>query len=264
MIRTILAGASVVLLAASALSTAAQAADLTEWRPAQRAPARAEPVSDWTGLYIGGGGGYGMWDHEVSSLGGGDPISTSVNGGGKGYFATASAGFDGQFAGRFVIGIFADYDLSDIKGDTLLPTLFVAAPEKQTWAWAAGARVGYLVTPSILSYVTGGYTQAHFAQATTHPVKTIPDQDPVTETFLPSHTYSGWFLGGGAEAMVSPGWFMRTEYRYADYRVDNITIYQTATGLSDGTAINSHRSVQTIRSELTYKFNWSRGLVSRY
>ena len=33
-------------------------------------------------------------------------------------------------------------------------------------AWAAGARLGYLVAPNVLSYVNGGYTGAHWSGST--------------------------------------------------------------------------------------------------
>ena len=33
----------------------------------------------------------------------------------------------------------------------------------------------------------------------------------------PAFTANGWFLGGGVETSLLPGWFWRTEYRYAYY-----------------------------------------------
>jgi hypothetical protein len=30
-------------------------------------------------------------------------------------------------------------------------------------------------------------------------------------------TATRWVLGGGVEAMLFPGWFVKTEYRFADY-----------------------------------------------
>ena len=31
-----------------------------------------------------------------------------------------------------------------------------------TWAWAAGGRLGYLPWDTLMVYISGGYTQAHF------------------------------------------------------------------------------------------------------
>ena len=78
------------------------------------------------------------------------------------------------------------------------------------------------------------------------------------ERGIPSHTYNGWFIGSGVETRLSglfgifgPGWFWHNEYRFADYH---------STALSSGpllTTVSVHPFVQTVRSELLYKFNWS-------
>ncbi len=50
-----------------AVSVSAQAADL---RPAytKAPPAPPAPVYNWTGLYVGGGGGYGMWNIDTNPV----------------------------------------------------------------------------------------------------------------------------------------------------------------------------------------------------
>ena len=87
---------------------------------------------------------------------------------GKGWFGTVQVGCDYQFAERWVIGAFADYDFGSIKGN-LQPTGLVGAgglglygEEKMKNSWAAGGRLGYLVFPKLLAYVGGGYTEARF------------------------------------------------------------------------------------------------------
>ena len=84
-------------------------------------------------------------------------------------------------------------------------------------AWAAGARVGYLVAPNVLSYVNGGYTGTYWTGSTL--------LGSITGTPVGLHTdsfnTSGWFVGGGVEnnlnffGINAPGWFMKTEYRAA-------------------------------------------------
>ena len=65
--------------------------------------------------------------------------------------------------------------------------------------------------------------------------------------------------------MFAPGWFAKTEYRYADYRSRDIPVTFIATGLSaDGVSERIHPYVQTIRSELVYKFNWGGPVVAKY
>jgi len=77
---------------------------------------------------------------------------------------------------------------------------------------------------------------------------------------VPSNTYNGWFIGSGIETTLNvfglfgPGWFIKTEYRYADYRAT--TLAQTFAGASTIFGDNIHPIVQTVRTEVTYKFNW--------
>jgi len=124
----------------------------------------------------------------------------------------------------------------------------------ENWAWAVGARIGWLFTPELLSYFNGGYTQAHFSSADM--IVNFSGAGTPLST-VSSHTYGGWFLGGGVEAKLpwfGEGWFGRTEYRYAYY--DSETLPDNAIGGGAPIAFVSIRPyVQTVRSELVYKFN---------
>src|SRR5215470_16014697 len=204
-------------VAAILIASPAVAADMA--RPVMKAP-MAAPVTSWTGCYLAGGGGC-----------------------------------DWQFSPRWVLGAFADFDFSDLKGTHNNGVWF--GDEKQRSAWAVGARLGYLITPELLTYVGGGYSEARFSSATMFsvvlPVAAIGNM-------LPATTYSGWFLATGYEYNLGwlPGLFWRTEYRYAQYDGKHIPYIVTATGLQDTTGIFSEKFTQTIRSELVWRFNWSR------
>src|SRR5882724_313397 len=124
-------------------------------------------ATNWTGCYVGAGGGYGMWNQEHITL---DPTRVpfrtqvgSVTTGGRGWFGTVQVGCDYQFAPRWVVGAFGDFDFGSLKGNFSPGNLggFVGE-EKMRSSWAAGARVGYLVLPQLLAFVSGGYTQARF------------------------------------------------------------------------------------------------------
>jgi outer membrane immunogenic protein len=231
-------------------------------RAVPKAPLIVETVNEWTGLYLGGGGGYGMWDHDIQGFFSGNlPQGIPVNGAGKGYFGTVTIGLDAQFGRRFLIGVFGDYDFTDMKGDvTIMQPVGYSLHERSKWAWAVGARVGYLVTPSVLSYVNGGYTEARFEQGD---MVSALGGTPVPFA-VPAHTYTGWFVGGGMEVMLDRGWFARTEYRFADYGAESIPLINVPGGTRSIYSIDSHRYVQTIRSELTYKFNWSDSIAALY
>jgi outer membrane immunogenic protein len=234
----------------------AGAADLA--RPVTKAPPPPVPVYSWTGLYVGAGYGYGMFnaDHVGVTDATGVVSSPNATAGGRGWFGTVLVGGDYQFSERIVAGVFADYDFSRIKGDFNSQVAFGFAGEmKQTSAWAIGGRIGWLVTPQILTYVNGGYTQARFSAVN------LAFLAPATFSFG-AQTYTGYFIGGGVEYMFAPGWFAKTEYRYADYRSRDLEVFLLGAPL--GSSERIHPYVQTIRSELVYKFNWGGPVVAKY
>jgi outer membrane immunogenic protein len=219
-----------------------------------KAPMMA-PVYNWTGCYLGAGGGYGMWNQDTffESDPGHVAIGPTQTGGGRGWFGTVQAGCDYQVSSSWVIGAFGDWDWGAIKGTTNFRDDDIGS-ETNSWTWAIGGRIGYLATPQLLAYFSGGYTQAHFDQ-----VNFAFDETGVPNGFgLPAHTYTGFFLGTGYEYGIGflPGLFWKTEYRYSTFRADDLSHLTLATGVTNGFASNSTKFIQTIRSELVWRFNW--------
>src|SRR4029077_12032701 len=147
------------LAAVGALTTAASAADLAA-KPYVKAPVAVAPAYNWTGFYIFGGGGGGIWaaDQSVQETGANIPLSIDQRQGGSGWFGTVGIGYDWQFNGPWVAGVFADGQFGSIRGTLQDPIDQVTGTIKMQDAWAAGVRVGYLVAPNVLSYVNGGYS----------------------------------------------------------------------------------------------------------
>src|SRR5204863_2791769 len=154
------------LTALAAFTGSAVAADLGA-RPYTKAPMAVAPVYNWTGFYIFGGAGGGVWDADTHSRDRvtGTPLSISQTQGGDGWFGTVGIGYDWQFAGSWVAGIFADGQFGSLKGNVQDPFNQVTGRIKMEDAWAAGVRVGYLVAPNVLSYVNGGYSGSHWSGA---------------------------------------------------------------------------------------------------
>jgi outer membrane immunogenic protein len=248
--RILFSVATVVAMAAPAL-----AADMRA--PVMKAPPMA-PMS-WTGCYLAGGGGYGLWDQNVTSFNSNVQTDARVNNGGRGWFGTVGGGCDVQVSSNWLVGFFADYDFSDLHGDASVPlsgTAYVGS-EKMRSAWSVGGRIGYLITPSVLTYFSGGFTEARFS-AVNLALTPVPLATP--DFTIGSHTYSGWFLGGGYEYNLNwlPGWFWKTEYRFAQYETDSLPLGVYGTGAATTRSIDSTKYVQTIRSELVWRFNWGR------
>jgi outer membrane immunogenic protein len=275
----------VLALAAMAAFTtgSASAADMAVKAPRPLPP--PAPVYQWTGFWISGGFGYGLADIEQSTFSAvtiPPNLFDSRDIGAKGWLAKVGGGADYQFAGPFgswVIGAFADAQWSDIKGQGgfFCPSgcsgpFNFNGQVKNDWSWAVGARLGYVALPGLLTYVNGGFTQSHWKQVN------FADGDPTDTTFgqftglvQPSRTRDGWFVGGGTEYAITqlPGLFWKSEYRLAEYQrkdFSQLCIVAIDCGPA-GTihSINSDRTfVQTITTELVYRFNWGGPVAAKY
>ena len=156
------------LASLAALTGSAVAADMAVKAPPPVAPA---PVYNWTGFWVSAGFGYALADIEervTSPVAPFGVFDTGHDVGAKGWLGKVGAGWDYQFAGplgNWLIGVFADGQWSNIKGnDSFLcvgcGSFSFAGQQQNDWSWAVGARLGYVVTPTLLTYFNGGWTQA--------------------------------------------------------------------------------------------------------
>ena len=253
------------LTALAAFTGSASAADLAA-RPYTKAPPPVAPVASWTGCYIGGGGGGAMTknDHNDYLTGVGTATGANLSTGADGWFGTVQVGCDYQF-NNFVVGIFGDYDFMDVKGDISTGGFFAPAitgSQKMDQQWAVGGRVGYLITPSLLTYVSGGYTQAHWKSTTLSSFFV-----PGGVATLPGSTKGGWFIGTGDEYALTgflPGLFWKTEYRYSEFDRSNVDVTSIPGGFLTGTSETQKFKEHSVRSELVYRFNWAGPVVAKY
>jgi outer membrane immunogenic protein len=259
--KLLLATTAVVALTGSAF-----AADLPA-RTYTKAPPPA-PVYSWTGFYIFGGGGGGIWasDQHTQVTGTSVPLSIDNRTGGSGWFGTVGAGYDWQVSQSWVVGILADGLFGSLRGDLNDTVNGLTGFEKLQDQWAAGVRVGYLVAPNVLSYVNGGYAGAHFSG--TSMFNTVSGAASAVHTN--GFNTNGWFVGGGVEnnldifGITAPGWFMKTEYRSSFYDQHTITEFFNGTNLPTGFDVRANNWNQTISTSLVYRFNWSGPVVAKY
>jgi outer membrane immunogenic protein len=271
---------ALALAAYAAFVGQAAAADMAV--KARPAPPPPPPVANWTGCYIAGSVGYGLYDNETTNRFR-DPVTgtVSVSGanvdvGGRGWLAGGGGGCDYQFGlgggggffgtGQFVIGFLGDYYWSDMRGNR--PSVFgfsaFSAQEKVDSQWAVGGRIGWLVNPNTLTYFSGGYTEATLTG-------TGNFFTPINNTFLgialPGRTVQGWFLGGGVE--YQSGWIpnltWKTEYRVSEY--DRVNRFERVipTGVSTNFFSQDKLITQTVMTSLVYRFTWGGlPLAARY
>jgi outer membrane immunogenic protein len=255
------------LAALAAFTGSAMAADMAPRYT--KAPAPMPVAPSWTGFYIFGGAGGGVWDADtrvVNTFTGAPLVGINQKQGGDGWFGTVGAGYDWQFNGSWVAGIFADGQFGSLKGTIQDQGPFIEGQEKLKTSWAGGVRLGYLVAPNVYSYVNGGYSGSNWSGTTL--ISTISGLPVGGHTN--SFNRNGWFVGGGVEnslnifGIAAPGWFMKTEYRAAYYDTKNISELVDGTNAPNGRDITFKPLVQTISTSLVYRFNWTGPVVAKY
>jgi len=253
------------LTAVAAMTGAASAADLAA-RPYVKAP-MAPVAPSWTGFYIFGGAGGGIWDADEHTTRVGTPTLSTIDSrvGGDGWFGTVGLGYDWQVNPSWVIGAFADGQFGSLRGNVEDVFAGFTGRIKLQDSWAAGARVGYLVAPNVLSYVNAGYSGSHWSGTTLVSNITGIPAGFHTDSF----NRNGWFVGGGVEnnlnifGISAPGWFMKTEYRAAYYDRKDLNVRFDGTNALSTDTVSFKPWVQTISTSLVYRFNWT-GPVVKY
>jgi outer membrane immunogenic protein len=235
----------------------ALAADLPA-RSYTRPPSAVAP--NWTGFYVFGGVGGGIWDAANGATDNFGDIGRDQHMGGHGAFGTVGAGYDWQLGGSWVTGVFADGMFGSIKGSIADPLTLseieIEGTEKLRNTWAIGARAGYLVAPNVLSYVNAGYTRSNWSGASLTDFGRTGGDNATT----PSFHRDGFFVGGGVEnslnifGISAPGWNMKTEYRAAYFGRSSLPESLVVDG-SPGETLTFKPLVQTISTSLVYRFN---------
>jgi outer membrane immunogenic protein len=249
-----------ILLAGTALLAfigAAKAADL----PPRYAPPVVAPAIvpyTWTGFYVGAGWGYGMSDTNSSVVLPSGAFQGTTSNGARGWLGMADVGYDYQFnvgGWNLVAGVLADYNFGNMTGTWNFqaagaPLSTLTGVEKEKSFWDAGARIGWLITPDILSYFSGGYSQAHFDGMTLNPFGA-----PLSTA---SHNYGGWFTGAGIETKIQsiPGLYFNTEYRFTSYNNTTLAVNGSGTPPIGPFSLKLSPTQQTVMSGIHYKFNW--------
>ena len=185
--------------AATIAATPAFAADLPPpVAPPPRAPAvyvpAASPVYDWTGIYFGVNGGYGVGSSDWT---GGVVSSGSFNA--SGFLVGSTAGANYQI-GQFVLGVETDMDYATIKGNG--PAAFCAnCQTTSNWLGTTRGRAGFALD-RVLFYATGGAAYARI--------------NALANGAIDSSTELGWTAGAGVEGAFTNTWTAKLEYLYAD------------------------------------------------
>ncbi len=208
-------------------------------------------TGNWTGLHVGAGLGLTSYLRDLIIAGSsaghvGDKAEISGLGGGN-MIASISAGYDFQIMPRVIAGVIATFDVGTQNHDLTFSILGAKSTIdllNQKYGWSIGGRVGYLLSPSLLGYVTGGFAQVQFADA----ALTVENTDIYR---FPFDLLNGVFAGVGFEKQFDGRWSVRTEYQYAafeTYRVANF-----AAG-GDRANVSFDPSSHAVKLSIGYRF----------
>jgi outer membrane immunogenic protein len=286
--------------ALAALGLPAMAADLA---PVYKAPP-AEPVCAWCGFYVGLNAG-GTWANGNSAVNSGlvqdfvaapDSFGAASAAGASGSIPSGNQsaftgggqiGYNWQLSSAWLVG-FED-DIQGITGNgnrTLVNSnpvgIFILNPDvvttsitstrKLDYLGTVRGRVGYLVTPALLVYGTGGLAYGNVKASTTI---TQSNNDCAFSAFsciqsatstggAVSQMLAGWTAGAGLEWLFARQWSAKVEYLH--YDLGSVTfnngLLVTNSGtlaLAGGPAIVSSTSSTPFRGDLVragVNFHW--------
>ncbi|MET0430466.1 MAG: outer membrane beta-barrel protein [Microvirga sp.] len=239
LLQSLLAGAAVVALAASA-----QAADL----PSRAAPApmiAAVPLFTWTGFYIGVNAGYG-WNNNDSNSTYYDPTIAYYGANSDedgGFVGGGQVGYNYQ-VGSFVIGVEADLQYADIGGKSngYYAGYYAGDKNSDGYLGTVRARVGVAFDRALI-YATGGFAYGDVASGSS----TVYAPGTFYYGGSSDDTNTGWTLGGGVEYAFTDNLTAKVEGLYV-----NLDTKSNYTGLY---ADSNNAEFGIIRAGLNFKFS---------
>ena len=200
------------------------------------------PPSSWAGFYVGGTFGYGFDVSEMNLPDLGLTGDTHFAGAGaRGYVGGGLAGYNFMIGPRWLAGVEADGNWQNIKtkvSDTGLLALDIKG--SMDWSASVRARIGYVVTPTTMMFVTGGWSWSELTFSDSFPTSGLPAESL-------SKRIDGPQIGFGVETMFASGWIMRSEYLHSFY--GRATFNSNALG-----QVEASPWVGVVRSALIYKW----------
>ena len=245
------------------MSASAFAADVASLKAAPIAP-----VPMWTGFYAGLNSGYGwgltpgsytqaplFFDQRAEKYTG-SPSGLGAANSGKaiinqsGYLGGGQIGYNYQLMDKYLVGLETDMQGAAISGQGYYSgagvtvndfvggrnDIYDTVGNGQTqasinWLGTLRGRAGYLITPNLLAYATGGLsyggvTATNYFGSQTNEYITgnrwqLGSQQNLAGSGRASTTLVGWNVGGGIEWMLSSNWSLKSEVLY--YNLGTLT-----------------------------------------
>jgi outer membrane immunogenic protein len=254
-------------------------------------PAMLLPAPLWSGLYVGLNAG-GSWSDSNSIPNAATPlfangVIVAVPAQGLARLATGRAfardqsgfigggqiGYNFEFGNRFVAGVETDLQGLTHSGGAQTSSLGVTeamvvrttltSEKSLDYLGTARGRLGWLPTPTLLLYGTGGLAYGGVNASTA--IRQFNFGNGVLgmgrERF--SDTRVGWTAGAGVEWLFLPNWSAKAEY--LRYDLSSVTYSGALFTVAPPTTYAISRATtrfdgNVVRAGLNYHFNWAAGL----
>ena len=225
------------------------------------------PPPGWTGFYVGGDAGAAWLSESATWNPLPDPATfgvfpSSASDRGVAFLGGAHAGYNYQAMPDWVVGLEGDWTWTKAGGTSTQPWVpepgVGVAPGSDAimsanldWLASARGRIGYLVTPDIMAYATGG---AAWAKINYSAVSTDPGI-AYTATSNSSSTQTGYAVGGGVEWMMTDNWTVRAEYLYYQFnKGPNVVAQAPGFAAAPSNFVWGNANISVARAGISYKF----------
>ncbi len=211
----------------------------------------------------------------------------------SGFIGGGQVGYNYQYGSNILLGVEADIQGSGIRGasysagaaasgpgsirlgEFVLPVNNTAVGSTAIqggvdWLGTVRGRVGYLWTPTLLVYGTGGFAYGNaYANVVQSAIEQVNVGGAVNQAVWlgggrQNQILTGWTAGGGAEWLFAPNWSIKAEALYWDLGRMNVNtaafgispLANTITNnLASGRSNVSYQGV-IARAGVNYHFNW--------
>jgi outer membrane immunogenic protein len=292
-----------------ALTGSALAADLPSYKSPPPPPLPPPPL--WSGFYVGLNAG-GTWasSNNVTTtafpifnnagLGCGNlnecPISSALaassvigSNNNGGFIGGGQIGYNWQFwGGKLVAGVETDiqgiaYSNNKASGFGVSGPVtnfgafqyfsITQASKSLDYIGTVRGRLGWLFTPTLLAYGTGGLAYGGVSTSVSVFESLVPPA--LTAPFFGASSFSdtrvGWTAGGGLEWMFMPNWSAKVEYLYYDLGTVNTSFVMVQTNntgtnfLANALQSRARFNGNIVRAGVNYHFNWGNApIVAKY
>jgi outer membrane immunogenic protein len=189
------------------------------------------------------------------------------------------AGYNWQAGSNWLLGLETDFSFDGMNGTASGTSFFVGAPFLQTqtttaqqstdWYGTVRGRVGWLATPNLLLFGTGGFAYGRVSDSANvtlgpGPIFSFGHNGVGFDCVLGLPCFSGsssaiqtgWTAGGGLEWLLDQHWSAKVEYQFVDLGTEIVRVVAIPAPGFAPSSFNAafHDSFNVARLGLNYRF----------